>query len=131
VTYEDESSLRFKDFFKYIESRLTEMIDSSVNLENIKQNQLKKSRQASFHQIEDHIEINQNEEGFCHLQVKTSNRVALLLSIANVFKKHQINISNAKITTMGERIEDHFDFKKPHETFSLKSLHDELKKLIS
>jgi len=131
VTYGDESSLRFKDFFKYIESRLTEMIDSSVNLENIKQNQLKKSRQASFHQIEDHIEINQNEEGFCHLQVKTSNRVALLLSIANVFKNHQINISNAKITTMGERVEDHFDFKKPYESFSLKSLHDELKKLIS
>ena len=131
VTYEDESSLRFKDFFKYIESRLTEIIDSCVSLENIEQNQLKKSRQASFHQIEDHIEIHQNEEGFCHLQVKTSNRVALLLSIANVFKNHQINISNAKITTMGERVEDHFDFKKPHETFSLEKLHSELKKLIA
>ena len=131
VTYEDESSLRFKDFFKYIESRLTEIIDSCVSLENIEQNQLKKSRQASFHQIEDHIEIHQNEEGFCHLQVKTSNRVALLLSIANVFKNHQINILNAKITTMGERVEDHFDFKKPHETFSLEKLHSELKKLIA
>jgi len=107
------------------------MIDSSVNLENIKQNQLKKSRQACFHQIEDHIEIHQNKASFCHLQVKTANRVALLLSIANVFKKHQINISNAKITTMGERVEDHFDFKKPHETFSLEKLYSELKKLIA
>lgn len=131
VTYEDESSLRFKDFFKYIESGLTEIIDSSYDLENIKQNQLKKSRQANFHQIEDHIEINQSEQGFCHLQVKTSNRVALLLSIANVFKNYQINISNAKITTMGERVEDHFDFIKPYESFSIESLHDELKKLIA
>ena len=32
---------------------------------------------------------------------------------------------------MGERVEDHFDFKKPHETFSLEKLYSELKKLIA
>jgi [protein-PII] uridylyltransferase len=49
---------------------------------------MKKSRQASFHQIEDFIELI-NDDGLFHLQIKTANRKALLLSVASLLKKIQ------------------------------------------
>ena len=127
VTYEDESSLRFKDFFQYIEVNLTNKIDQDLNQDeiNISKNLMKKSRQANFHQIEDFVELI-NNNGLFHLQIKTSNRKALLLSVAAVLKKYNINLSNAKITTMGERVEDHFDFKNSDSQFEPKKFENDL-----
>ena len=132
VTYEDESSLRFKDFFKYIEENLTNVIDQDVskNSFNTSNNLMKKSRQASFHQIEDFIELI-NDDGLFHLQIKTANRKALLLSVASLLKKYNISLSNAKITTMGERVEDHFDFKISNDSqFEPKNLESDLLNLL-
>lgn len=132
VTYEDESSLRFKDFFKYIEENLTNVIDQDVskNSFNTSNNLMKKSRQASFHQIEDFIELI-NDDGLFHLQIKTANRKALLLSVASLLKKYNISLSNAKITTMGERVEDHFDFKISNDSqFEPKNLENDLLNLL-
>ena len=86
---------------------------------------MKKSRQANFHQIEDFVELI-NNNGLFHLQIKTSNRKALLLSVAAVLKKYNINLSNAKITTMGERVEDHFDFKNSDSQFEPKKFENDL-----
>ena len=131
VTYEDESSLRFKDFFQYIEVNLTNKIDQELNQDeiNISKNLMKKSRQANFHQIEDFVELI-NNNGLFHLQIKTSNRKALLLSVAAVLKKYNINLSNAKITTMGERVEDHFDFKNSDSQFEPKKFENDLLSLL-
>ena len=132
ITYEDESSLRFKDFFKYIEENLTNVIDQDVskNSFNTSNNLMKKSRQASFHQIEDFIELI-NDDGLFHLQIKTANRKALLLSVASLLKRYNISLSNAKITTMGERVEDHFDFKISNDSqFEPKNLENDLLNLL-
>ena len=40
--------------------------------------------------------------------MSTSDRVGLLYAIARVLANHRINLQLAKITTLGERVEDTF-----------------------
>ena len=42
------------------------------------------------------------------LSISASDRVGLLYSIARVLARHQINLQLAKVTTLGERVEDTF-----------------------
>ncbi|MDQ6681148.1 MAG: bifunctional uridylyltransferase/uridylyl-removing protein, partial [Pseudomonadota bacterium] len=42
------------------------------------------------------------------LNVSTSDRSGLLYSIARVLARHSVNLQLAKITTLGERVEDTF-----------------------
>ncbi|TAL26825.1 MAG: bifunctional uridylyltransferase/uridylyl-removing protein, partial [Aquabacterium sp.] len=42
------------------------------------------------------------------LTVSTSDRSGLLYAIARVLEKHHINLQLAKVTTLGERVEDTF-----------------------
>ena len=131
VSYDDENTIRFKDFFKYIEEELTQLINNK-NLREVKTIvNLERTRQAKFHQIEDSVELVDGESGCYHVMVKTSNRDGLLLSIAQVFLKNELNIINAKITTMGERIEDHFDFVSKSSNFNRTDLENSLKKLLA
>ena len=42
------------------------------------------------------------------LTISASDRVGLLYSVARVLAKHKINLQLAKVTTLGERVEDTF-----------------------
>jgi len=42
------------------------------------------------------------------LSISASDRAGLLYSIARVLARHDINLQLAKITTLGERVEDTF-----------------------
>ena len=42
------------------------------------------------------------------LSVSASDKAGLLFTIARILAKHQINLKLAKITTLGERVEDIF-----------------------
>src|SRR6185369_2053554 len=42
------------------------------------------------------------------LSVSASDRVGLLYSIARVLARHKLNLQLAKVTTLGERVEDTF-----------------------
>jgi [protein-PII] uridylyltransferase len=42
------------------------------------------------------------------LSVSTSDRSGLLYAIARVLGKHEINLQLAKVSTLGERVEDTF-----------------------
>jgi [protein-PII] uridylyltransferase len=42
------------------------------------------------------------------LSISTSDRAGLLYSVARVLASHGINLQLAKITTLGERVEDTF-----------------------
>ena len=44
----------------------------------------------------------------CLLSVSTSDRSGLLYAIARVLARHHINLHLAKISTLGERVEDTF-----------------------
>ena len=42
------------------------------------------------------------------LSISASDRVGLLYSIARVLARHKLNLQLAKVTTLGERVEDTF-----------------------
>jgi len=42
------------------------------------------------------------------LSISASDRVGLLYSVARILAKYQINLQLAKVTTLGERVEDTF-----------------------
>ena len=42
------------------------------------------------------------------LSISASDRVDLLYSVARVLARHHINLQLAKVTTLGERVEDTF-----------------------
>jgi [protein-PII] uridylyltransferase len=42
------------------------------------------------------------------LSISASDRVGLLYNVAQVLARHQINLQLAKISTLGERVEDTF-----------------------
>jgi [protein-PII] uridylyltransferase len=129
ISYDTNNAIKFNDFFSFIESKLSDVIDKKEDIKiDVKRN-MRRSRQAEFHKIENNISIDQYKNHF-HLQVKTANRDALLLSIMGILRNHDINILNAKITTMGERVEDHFDFESPVNNFSSTKLQKQLQKLI-
>ena len=47
------------------------------------------------------------------LTITTSDRLGLLYRIARVLSQHQISVQLAKISTMGERVEDTFLIESP------------------
>jgi [protein-PII] uridylyltransferase len=51
---------------------------------------------------------NQGDASISRLEVITPDRPGLLAHIANIFLRFEINLVNAKIATLGERVEDIF-----------------------
>ena len=59
--------------------------------------------------IAPHIDLRPDDSGQRWLlSVSASDRVGLLYLIARVLARHQINLQLAKVSTLGERVEDTF-----------------------
>jgi [protein-PII] uridylyltransferase len=55
------------------------------------------------------VHLQPDERGQYHLlQISASDRTGLLYSIASVLARYKVNLHTAKITTLGERVEDVF-----------------------
>jgi [protein-PII] uridylyltransferase len=57
---------------------------------------------------------NDNETDTSILQVITPDRPGLLAKIANIFARYDLVLYNAKISTLGERVEDTFYLRTNH-----------------
>jgi [protein-PII] uridylyltransferase len=67
------------------------------------------SRQVRHFPIEPEVQIRADEKGSQHvMSVKAADRTGLLFAIARVLARHGVDIHAAKITTLGERVEDVF-----------------------
>jgi [protein-PII] uridylyltransferase len=67
------------------------------------------SRRVKSFPIAPRVDLRPDEKGQRWLlTVSASDRVGLLYSIARVLSHHRINLQLAKITTLGERVEDTF-----------------------
>jgi len=67
------------------------------------------SRQSRHFPIPPEVELTPDHQGlFYNLSVTASDRPGLLYTIAHCLSSHQIEVQSAKITTLGERVEDVF-----------------------
>jgi [protein-PII] uridylyltransferase len=105
----DEPSLgvNYRDLISYVETQLTLALAATGALPEPSRGRI--SRRVKSFPITPRITLRPDERAqHWLLGVSASDRSGLLFSIARVLARHRINLQLAKITTLGERVEDTF-----------------------
>jgi [protein-PII] uridylyltransferase len=96
-----------RDLIPMVETQLAQAVASTGPLPEPARGRL--SRRVRSFPITPRISLHPDERGQRWvLGVSTSDRTGLLYAIARVLAKHHINLQLAKISTLGERVEDTF-----------------------
>ena len=97
----------YREFIGMVEAELPPAVDSQAPLPPPRLGRL--SRRVKSFPIAPRIDLRPDEKAQRWLlTVTASDRVGLLYSIARVLAAHQIDLELAKVTTLGERVEDMF-----------------------
>ena len=115
---EPNSNISYQHFFKHIEKELAKVLNNEFIPKSFK---YEKTRQAEFHNIETQIDFKKNAHGF-EFSITTDSRPGLLHLFALEIRNHGLSIENAKINTLGNRVEDTFILNSGKENISLKVL---------
>ncbi|HEX5804932.1 MAG TPA: [protein-PII] uridylyltransferase [Macromonas sp.] len=100
-------SEHYRELIAMVESELAQTIHARGALPNPAKPRL--SRRSKSFPVIPRVELHPDEKGQRWLlSVTASDRAGLLYCIARVLAKHQINLELAKVTTLGERVEDTF-----------------------
>ena len=96
-----------RELIRQIEEELTLDLERLAPLQNAPRP--RQTRRARMFPIQPRVELHPDEKGQRWiLNVAASDRVGLLYAIARVLADHGVNLQLAKITTLGERVEDSF-----------------------
>ena len=99
--------LHYRDLISFVENQLTGALAATGPLPEPSRGRI--SRRVRSFPITPRITLRPDERAqHWLLGVSTSDRSGLLYSIARVLARHNINLQLAKITTLGERVEDTF-----------------------
>ena len=97
----------YRDLISLVETQLGEALRASGPLPEPKRGRV--SRRVKSFPITPRVTLRPDERAQAWLlAVSASDRSGLLFSIARVLANHRINLQLAKITTLGERVEDTF-----------------------
>jgi len=97
----------YRDLIAFVETQLAAALANGGPLPEPSRGRI--SRRVKSFPITPRVTLRPDERGQRWLlAVSTSDRSGLLYSIARVLAGHQINLQLAKITTLGERVEDTF-----------------------
>ncbi len=100
-------SVSYNGLLKFIETELTDKLDESTTLEPPLKGRI--SRQVKHMPIQTQVTITEAAENTHHkLDIIANDRPGLLATLAQQFLKHNIELHNAKINTLGNRAEDTF-----------------------
>ncbi|MBA3695192.1 MAG: [protein-PII] uridylyltransferase [Methylotenera sp.] len=100
-------SVSYSGLLKFIETELTQKLDSGSLLESPLQGRI--SRQVKHMPIQAQITISEESGNNNHkLEIVANDRPGLLATIAHKFLVHEIELHTAKINTLGNRAEDTF-----------------------
>ena len=97
----------YRELIGMVESELARAIDEAGPLPRAGRGRV--SRRVKSFPIAPRVELRPDEKAqHWLLNVSASDRVGLLYSIAQVMARHGLNLELAKVTTLGERVEDTF-----------------------
>jgi [protein-PII] uridylyltransferase len=97
----------YRDLTALVETKLTQAASETGPLPQSNRGRL--SRRVKSFPVTPRVSLHPDERAQRWLlNVSTSDRSGLLYSIASVLARHHINLQLAKITTLGERVEDTF-----------------------
>jgi [protein-PII] uridylyltransferase len=107
-----QADLHYRDILSLVEVELTEQLKRQDPLSPPVHGRM--SRRSRYFPIEPKIELRPDERGQHHLlSVVANDRTGLLYGIARVLSEHQVNLYTARISTLGERVEDLFLIDSP------------------
>ncbi|MDR0565271.1 MAG: [protein-PII] uridylyltransferase [Azoarcus sp.] len=105
-TQRDEDE-HYRDILSLIEHELTHALLQTDKIMRPAQSRL--SRQIKHFPVMPHVSLLADDAGRCHiLSITAADRPGLLFDIAEVLAAHGISVETARITTLGERVEDSF-----------------------
>ena len=100
-------SSNYRDILNLVESELTERLSRQQELQPPVKGRV--SRRSKYFPIQPKVDLRPDEKGNLHLLTLTANdRTGLLYGIARVLALNNVNLHAAKVTTLGERVEDLF-----------------------
>lgn len=104
---EQTFSRNYRDIINLVEHNLTETLQSGSPLPEPAVGRL--SRKSRTFPITPHVDLHPDASGNRFVLSLTANdRKGLLYSIAQIFRRHNINLHTAKVMTLVERVEDVF-----------------------
>ncbi len=102
----NDDKTAYRDVMNYIEYELAQQITSEAPLATLHSGRV--SRQLKHFPITPEVDIKKGEKGQFILSVIAGDRPGLLARIAYCLAQHKIELSSAKINTLGSRAEDTF-----------------------
>ncbi len=120
----------YRDVMNYIEYELAQQVASDAPLTTTHSGRV--SRQLKHFPITPEVDINKDEKGQYILSVIAGDRPGLLARIAYCLAQHKIELSSAKINTLGARAEDTFWIRGESLAHAneIENLREELKKQL-
>jgi [protein-PII] uridylyltransferase len=103
----DSAALHYRDILNLVEIELTQRLTARTALQAPIKGRL--SRRSRYFPIKPSVTLRADERGrHFLLSVNAADRTGLLFSIASVLSKYGVNLHTARVTTLGERVEDVF-----------------------
>ena len=97
----------YRDILSLVEAELTERLSKPGELALPVRGRV--SRRSRHFPVQPTVHLRPDERGQRHLLSITANdRTGLLYGVARVLSRHQVSLYTARITTLGERVEDVF-----------------------
>jgi [protein-PII] uridylyltransferase len=97
----------YRELISMVESELAQTVQRQAPLPAPSKGRV--SRRVKSFPIQPRVRLEPDEKAQKWLlSISASDRMGLLYSVANVLARHGINLHLAKVTTLGERVEDTF-----------------------
>ena len=107
ATLSAEEKEHYRDLINLVETGLSETINDAKPLPAVGKGRV--SRRVKSFPIAPRVTLQPDERAQKWLlSISASDRVGLLYSVARVLANHKVNLLLAKISTLGERVEDTF-----------------------
>jgi [protein-PII] uridylyltransferase len=99
----------YRELITMVESELTRTLETTAPLPEAAPARTRLSRRAKSFPIAPRVDLRPDEKAQRWLlSISAGDRTGLLYAVARVLARHKINLQLAKISTLGERVEDTF-----------------------